>query len=203
MHSVKVVRAVATKYLGILQQHMIPSPDQLFFTRIKFLISCGLASLSLSTGVGADLLCHIGGFVYPLYQSYKALSLKSDECAHRRWLAYWVLFGIQHMYAEKLLKRVLPWIPAYHWLKAFFILWAIHPRSEGAEWFYQRVLQKVVSPYEVRVDAEISAISAHSQEVVDTVSGRVRTIIADGVTMVTKDKSHRGDDVAGPDSEQQ
>eukprot|EP01006_Ploeotia_vitrea_P062646 TRINITY_DN84176_c0_g1_i1.p1 TRINITY_DN84176_c0_g1~~TRINITY_DN84176_c0_g1_i1.p1 ORF type:complete len:167 (+),score=64.59 TRINITY_DN84176_c0_g1_i1:71-571(+) len=84
------------------------------------------------------------GVLYPMYRSFRAaedstfLSIGSSAIDSRRvkWLNYWVVFAAFQA-VEYFTDRFLPWLPAYHWLKMYFVWWLISPRSRGAEYLYR------------------------------------------------------------------
>lgn len=66
------------------------------------------------------------GFIYPAYQSYKALEGKrSDDAAE--WLTYWVIFSLFTVF-ESIADWFISWIPFYYIFKLVLLLWLLLPQ---------------------------------------------------------------------------
>lgn len=86
----------------------------LLFIYFHLLIgSLVLLAFYLVFGLGQQLVCNIVGFVYPAYQSMKALesSKKEDDT---KWLTYWVVFAVFTI-VEFFSEYIVCWFPIY-WL---------------------------------------------------------------------------------------
>ena len=66
------------------------------------------------------------GFIYPAYESYKALESKRTDAA-AEWLTYWVIFSLFSVF-ESVADWLISWIPFYYILKLLFLLWLLLPR---------------------------------------------------------------------------
>ena len=76
------------------------------------------ASCGLLVGFAAQIICNFIGFLYPAYESIKAIesSSKSDDT---KWLTYWVVYS-SFIVVEFFSDYLLFWIPFY---SAFKNLW--------------------------------------------------------------------------------
>mmetsp|Transcript_624 Transcript_624/g.1170 ORF Transcript_624/g.1170 Transcript_624/m.1170 type:complete len:137 (-) Transcript_624:155-565(-) len=94
------------------------------------------------------------GFLYPAYQSYKAL--ESDRLdAAAEWLTYWVIFSLFSV-LESVASFLVSWIPFYNVLKLMFLLWLLLPRFKGASKLYQALVQPIIRKHESKIDQSIS-----------------------------------------------
>jgi len=94
------------------------------------------------------------GFIYPAYQSYKALEGKrSDDAAE--WLTYWVIFSLFTVF-ESIADWFISWIPFYYIFKLVLLLWLLLPQFKGASKVYHRVLQPLMRRHEAQIDERLS-----------------------------------------------
>ena len=97
--------------------------------------------LALFLKIAENLVCNIFGFLYPAYQSIKAIESKETD-DDTRFLTYWVVyssFSILEIFADVLLF----WVPFYYLLKCAFLLWCMHPNSRGTDFIYQKLIRPV------------------------------------------------------------
>lgn len=186
----RFVNALRRKYLGDVGANlegMFADDDAPLVTRQVFYGLCAGCGVSVLSGVGAGLVCHIAGFLYPMYRSFKALKEGGEHAStqHRHWLSYWFLFGASR-WLEYLLKRLVPWIPFYHALKLGFSAWAMMPRTHGAEFFFQSCAVPFMNKYEAPIDREFAAIRRLSSEASESMTTRIRQIVAEGIHNVSE-----------------
>ncbi|VEU20215.1 DEKNAAE100966 [Brettanomyces naardenensis] len=110
-------------------------------------------------GIG-ELLSNLAGFVYPCYNSLKALKTRgtSDDT---RLLTYWVVFAFLNI-AEFWSSAILYWIPAYFLFKTLFLIYLAAPGTNGAEVVYNLVIKpltdKIVETPEEPADNLINKV---------------------------------------------
>ncbi|ORY92069.1 TB2/DP1, HVA22 family-domain-containing protein [Syncephalastrum racemosum] len=98
-----------------------------------------LVFLLIFFNVAAPLITNFIGWLYPAYESFKAI--ESTSASHRKqWLTYWSVFGFIQM-GEYFTDTLLYWFPFYFLFKTIFVLWLALPQFRGAEVMYTRVLQ--------------------------------------------------------------
>jgi len=124
-------------------------------TKVKrvYLASGGLALIAiwLVFGYAAELLCNIIGFVYPAYQSVKAIESKNKD-DDTQWLTYWVAFAAFSV-AEFFSDIFLDWFPFYWLLKCVFLIWCFAPVSwNGSQIIYHRFIRPLVLKNQSKVD---------------------------------------------------
>ncbi|TMW64744.1 hypothetical protein Poli38472_011624 [Pythium oligandrum] len=141
-----------------------------------YLVAGGSAVLLLLLliGFGAGLICNIVGFVYPAYESFKAVEsdCKKDDV---QWLTYWVVyacFSIIEVFADFLLY----WIPFYYAFKLGFLLWLFMPSTQGASFLYTHFLAPFLKNHEVRIDLAMKDAVNSSGAVISDISGVVKDV---------------------------
>ncbi|CAM9268431.1 unnamed protein product, partial [Phaeothamnion confervicola] len=98
-----------------------------------------VVALCLISGFGAYTICQLTGFLYPAYQSLKAIESAGKE-DDTQWLTYWLTFATLNI-IEALLSFITDAIPFYFVLKVFFLIWLFLPTTRGAEKMYKNVLK--------------------------------------------------------------
>jgi len=121
-------------------------------------LAIGFSIVSLLLAIycfGSHFVTNLIGFVYPLYESYRALALNqvagATAAMDAQWLTYWIVFATFSL-VESLTDFFLYWIPFYYVVKSGFLVWCFLPSTHGAEQIYHKVLEPVLIRYEGRID---------------------------------------------------
>ncbi|XP_070151967.1 receptor expression-enhancing protein 5 isoform X2 [Polyergus mexicanus] len=120
-----------------------------------FVGSLVLLALYLVFGLGQQLVCNIVGFVYPAYQSMKALesSKKEDDT---KWLTYWVVFAVFTI-VEFFSEYIVCWFPVYWLFKCIFYVWLMAPTEyNGSLILYRRIIRPKFVQYQPGLDKLLS-----------------------------------------------
>ncbi|ESO10453.1 hypothetical protein HELRODRAFT_194924 [Helobdella robusta] len=100
------------------------------------------------------------GFVYPSYQSYKAIQQR-DSLKYTQWLIYWIVFSL-FLSVEKFSDPFVLWIPFYYETKILTLLWLVSPATKGSSVFYARHLHPFLVRREQEIDNLIRAFNSLS-----------------------------------------
>jgi receptor expression-enhancing protein 5/6 len=114
-------------------------------------------------GVAAGSMCSFIGFIYPAYQSFKAIENKNkgDDI---QWLVYWVLYAFFAI-IETFQDFILYWIPFYFSGKLAFLLWAMLPQTRGAKVLYDSFLKDFLKKTSDDRPSRIDAAMADAKKV--------------------------------------
>ena len=124
-------------------------------TGLDRMLLCGLGvtfiTFWLCLGYGAELVCGVIGFLYPAYESVKALHEAGREI-EKRWLTYWVVFAFFHV-LEFFSDHLVWWVPLYWLVKTIFLVWCMAPiNKNGSAVMYQLVIQPLYAKYHGNID---------------------------------------------------
>jgi receptor expression-enhancing protein 1/2/3/4 len=105
-------------------------------------------------------LCHFLGYLYPSYQSYKAIKL-NDATQHTQWLTFWIVSTYISL-LEVLGDSLLFWLPFYYEAKVLLLGWLVLPYFRGASVLYDRVVSPYLHRYEKEIDASVAQLKDSS-----------------------------------------
>ncbi|ETV75587.1 hypothetical protein H257_10003 [Aphanomyces astaci] len=120
-------------------------------------------------GFGAGLLCNLVGFVYPAYESFKAIESDNSN-DDTQWLTYWVVYSMFQI-VEVFVDFLLYFIPFYYAIKLGFLVWLFMPSTQGATFVFNHLLQPFLKRHESTIDGAINNIKNNSGKVVGDLSG--------------------------------
>lgn len=108
----------------------------------------------------ARLACHGLGYLYPAYQSYKAVKT-NDPALHTQWLMYWCV-STYFSFVEAFGDRILSWVPLYYEAKVALLIWLVTPYFKGATKIYDRLLAPYLHQYEKDIDGHLENVKHRS-----------------------------------------
>lgn len=129
-------------FLGRLQKleedHGIPKV--VIFALGSLILLCSLFVIG-----GAKLISDLVAFLYPAYESFKAIDSADGSGADTQWLTYWVVFAVISIF-EQCAQFLVAWVPFYFFIKIAFFIWLYHPSTLGAGMIYKS-LRPFILPY--------------------------------------------------------
>lgn len=91
------------------------------------------------------------GYLYPAYDCYKSLEHGRPSMEQLRfWCQYWMILGVLTV-----LESFISWLPFYCEMKIMFLVYLLHPKSQGANWIYTNFLVPFIAKYEPEVDRQM------------------------------------------------
>ena len=119
--------------------------------------------------LGGRFVSNLVGYLYPLYESYRALSAaKASGQSESQWLTYWIVYGFFTL-VESATDLLLYWIPFYYVVKIVFLIWLMAPNTKGAAVIYENVIAPVLNKYESTIDAAGAKAQRSAQRVASDV----------------------------------
>lgn len=106
-----------------------------------------------SNAIGS-IACAVAGVAYPAYASFLAvekLNVRGNGADAGKWLTYWGVFATFSV-AERLLEKLLVWVPYYSTLKLALLLWLQLPRYQGASRLYHQFVRPAMRKVYPTVD---------------------------------------------------
>ncbi|CAL8068455.1 unnamed protein product [Calicophoron daubneyi] len=131
-------------------------------------IALAVLFLYLIIGHGTDVLVLFVGFLYPAYQSIKAIESheKGDDT---QWLVYWVVFVSLQLFEVCTLSLVY-YIPLYSFLKCLFLLHCMAPFRENGSWIvYNKIIRPAFLKHSSAVDSALDSAAGMAKQVVNDV----------------------------------
>lgn len=126
--------------------------------RPAFVPCIGLVLVSMFLGVFDGLITNMVGFLYPAWQSFKAIETPESR-DDRQWLTYWVVYACFAL-VEIFSDTVLFWVPFYYLCKLAFLLWLALPQFQGAAYLYATVLRPILLSQEAKIDMFLNTVAS-------------------------------------------
>jgi receptor expression-enhancing protein 5/6 len=89
-------------------------------------------------GVGQTYITQVIAVLYPAFMSFVALETDNPE-DDKQWLTYWVCYGCFAI-LDQFAGFILSFIPFYFFLKMAFLIWCMHPSTQGATIVYNNYI---------------------------------------------------------------
>lgn len=92
------------------------------------------AVAAVMLGIGSSYITCAIGVAYPCFMSFIALESEGGD-DDKQWLTYWVVFGLLNI-VDQWSGFILAFIPFYFFLKLCFLIFLMHPSTQGATMIY-------------------------------------------------------------------
>ncbi|KAI8611917.1 receptor accessory protein 5 [Chytriomyces sp. MP71] len=115
-----------------------------------------------------QLITGLLGFVWPAYQSFKAIEAHNKDL-NTQWLTYWTVFGFVSV-LEVFSDHLLYWIPFYYAFKAVLILYLVLPQFHGAKVIYDQLLEPYLLKEQTIIDEDITKFKKQAASIVNDVT---------------------------------
>jgi len=134
----------------------------------------GAASTGLLVGFAAQIICNFIGFLYPAYESIKAIesNTKQDDT---KWLTYWVVYS-SFIVVEFFSDYLLFWIPFYYVLKCALLLYCMLPQYAGSQTIYQFCIRPLFLEHQAKIDEALSKTKEMGSQLADQVVDEAKDI---------------------------
>lgn len=116
-------------------------------------------SLYLSANLELLFISIVFGYMYPAYQTFKALDSKDKE-ARLQLLRYWAVFAA-FASAEFYTDLFISWLPFYYELKMLILLWLSVPFTKGSSTIYEMHMKPWLRAHQEEIDIAIAQLHAH------------------------------------------
>ena len=144
-----------------------------------------LMCLCVCFSLGGGLVCGVVGFMYPAYESVKALHFMDKE-KEKRWLTYWVVFSFFHV-LEFFSDHLVWWMPFYWLVKTIFLVWCMAPISQnGSMVIYTFIIKPLYSRHHENIDNVMDNAVREAGELLEMAAEKARRISEQSVGNETK-----------------
>ncbi|CAO1419593.1 unnamed protein product [Diamesa serratosioi] len=96
----------------------------------------------------------IFGYLYPAYNSYKAIRTKNVK-EYVKCMMYWIVFAF-FTCIETFTDLFLAWFPFYFEIKVLFVLWLLSPVTKGSSMLYKKFVHPILTRREQEIDEYIT-----------------------------------------------
>jgi len=143
----------------------------------------GMIAVWIYFGALAGMACNFIGFLYPAYQSIKAIESDNSN-DDTEWLMYWVVYSLFSV-AEYFSDFLLSWFPLYYLGKCFFLLWCMSPReNNGSRFIYTKIISPFVMKHEAKIDEAINKATTAASDALGNVQQEAQSAVANAATEV-------------------
>ncbi|KAF5405617.1 Receptor expression-enhancing protein 6 [Paragonimus heterotremus] len=122
----------------------------------RYIVYCGILLLCiyLLIGYGTGALVLVIGFIYPAYESVKAIESPSKD-DDTQWLIYWVVFASLQLF-ETCTLSLIYYFPLYPLIKCLFLLYCMAPvRENGSTFIYNHVIRPLFLKHSAKIDSAL------------------------------------------------
>lgn len=134
----------------------------------------GTLSMGLVVGFAAQIICNIVGFLYPAYESIRAIESTATK-DDTKWLTYWVVYS-SFIIVEFFSDYLLFWIPFYYVLKCALLLYCMLPQYNGSQLVYQYCIRPLFLEHQAKIDQAMNKTKALSSNIVDQAVNEAKEI---------------------------
>ena len=134
-----------------------------------------LGVVCVMLGIGATYITVAIGVAYPVFMSFIALESKGGD-DDKQWLTYWVVFGILNI-IDNMAGFILSFIPFYFFLKLCFLIFLMHPSTQGATMVYNTYILPTVQDMEGSIQKVEKAVADGIDQAKDGAEGLKKKVM--------------------------
>merc|ERR1712050_416207 len=130
--------------------------------------------MGLVVGFAAQIICNIVGFLYPAYESIRAIESTATK-DDTKWLTYWVVYS-SFIIVEFFSDYLLFWIPFYYVLKCALLLYCMLPQYNGSQLVYQYCIRPLFLEHQAKIDQALAKTKKMGSSLADQVVDEAKDI---------------------------
>ena len=119
-------------------------------------------------GIGESYVTIAVGIAYPCFMSFLALNTDESE-DDKYWLTYWTVFGAFNI-LDHFAEVITVFIPFYLFFKVLFLIYLMHPTTEGSKMIYENFILPNMEKYETRIlqaEKKVAEVASRAQDLAE------------------------------------
>lgn len=102
-------------------------------------------------------------FGVPAFHTFKALE-SEDTKDDKRLLTFWIVFGLFYFFDDAI-KTLFFFVPGFSVMRLGVIFYLYHPKTNGAENIYQKVIHPLFTNYQDKIEKIINPLEKKTEQI--------------------------------------